>query len=453
MQRVLKKVLQKITPSQKEVKETTEMFSKIQQFIRVEFGLPAELMGSIAKSTFIAGDKDMDIFVLFSPSTPRKMLEKKGLEIGKAVFKKFNRGKFQISYAEHPYTKGLIGKFHVEVVPAYLVSDAGKIQSAVDRTPFHTAFVKKSLKKNHDVLLLKKFLKGIECYGSDLKKKGFSGYLCELLIIKYGSFEKTLKASQCFRHQEIVDLENHHSKKDAQKIKKMFSGQPLIFIDPVDKNRNVAAVLSPEKLARFIFHARSFLEKPKESYFFPRQKKADKKQAMEFYKKTNTRIVALTFEKPDLIEDILYPQLRRLAGTLAMHAKHAGFKVFDSWVFADAECGIALEVRDEIIPKQFVIEGPSVFNSPKHQERFVKTHSMVWFRNEKYYALSARAETDICKLLSKILRGTKRSMHDMGIPGNFIMPIRKNFKIVHGKDIAKIKGAEFWSGAEKERVK
>ena len=453
MQRVLKKVLQKITPSQKEVKESGEMFSKIQQFIKSDFGLPAELMGSIAKSTFIAGDKDIDIFVLFSPSTPRKELEKKGLEIGKAVFKKFNKGKFQISYAEHPYTKGLIGKFHVEIVPAYLVGDASRIQSAVDRTPFHTAFVKKNLKKNAEVLLLKKFLKGIGCYGSDLKKEGFSGYLCELLIIKYTSFEKALQASQNLHRQELIDIENHHSKKDVQKIKKMFSGQPLIFIDPVDKNRNVAAVLSPKKIAHFIFHARAFLKKPKESYFFPRQKKANKKQAMEFYKKTNTMIFALTFENPCLIEDILYPQLRRLAGTLTMHAKHAGFKVFDSWVFADAECGIALEVRNEIIPKQFVIEGPSVFNPPLHQERFVKSHSMVWFRGEKYYALSTRAETDICKLFSKILHSTKKSMHDAGIPDNFILPIRRNFKIVSGKDITKIKSAEFWSGAEKERVK
>ncbi|MCK5234143.1 MAG: CCA tRNA nucleotidyltransferase [Candidatus Aenigmarchaeota archaeon] len=453
MQRALKKVLQKITPSQKEVKESGEMFLKIQQFIKDEFGLPAELMGSIAKNTFIAGDKDMDTFVLFPTSTPRKVLEEKGIEIGKAVFKKFNKGVFQISYAEHPYTKGVIGKFHIEIVPAYLVGDAGRIQSAVDRTPFHTAYVKKNLKKNAEVLLLKKFLKGIGCYGSDLKKEGFSGYLCELLIIKYGCFEKTLQASQNLHWQEIIDLENHHSKKDTHKIKKMFSGQPLIFIDPVDKNRNVAAVLSPEKIARFIFHARTFLDKPKESYFFPRQKKANKKQALEFYKKTNTMIVALAFENPGLIEDIIYPQLRRLAGTLTMHAKHAGFKVFDSWVFADAECGIALEVRDEIIPRQFVIEGPSVFNSPLHQERFVKAHKMVWFRGEKYYAVSARAETDICKLISKILHSTKKNMHNTGIPDNFIMPLRKNARILSGKKITKIKSAEFWRGAEKDKVK
>jgi tRNA nucleotidyltransferase (CCA-adding enzyme) len=61
--------------------------------------------------------------------------------------------------------------------------------SATDRTPF-IHYVKKRLGKTlqDDVRLLKKFMQGIKVYGAEIKTGGFSGYLCELLILHYGSF-------------------------------------------------------------------------------------------------------------------------------------------------------------------------------------------------------------------------------------------------------------------------
>jgi len=40
---------------------------------------------------------------------------------------------------------------------------------------------------------LKQFMKGIGVYGSELRRRGFSGYLTELLVINYGSFLGVLK--------------------------------------------------------------------------------------------------------------------------------------------------------------------------------------------------------------------------------------------------------------------
>ena len=51
------------------------------------------------------------------------------------------------------------------------------------------------LKTNQEkeVRLLKRFMKMVGTYGSEFKVGGFSGYLCELMIIRYGSFLKVLK--------------------------------------------------------------------------------------------------------------------------------------------------------------------------------------------------------------------------------------------------------------------
>ncbi|MBS7613865.1 hypothetical protein KEJ48_06465, partial [Candidatus Bathyarchaeota archaeon] len=40
-----------------------------------------------------------------------------------------------------------------------------------------------------------KFAKGIGVYGADIKTGGFSGYLCELLIVSYGDFIKTVESA------------------------------------------------------------------------------------------------------------------------------------------------------------------------------------------------------------------------------------------------------------------
>ena len=89
-------------------------------------------------------------------------------------------GESWVEYAEHPYVSGKIGKFSLDIVPCYGIENCEKIISAVDRTPLHNEFlVLSNSKKNlsNDVRLLKKFLKGISVYGSDLKTAGFSGYL------------------------------------------------------------------------------------------------------------------------------------------------------------------------------------------------------------------------------------------------------------------------------------
>ncbi len=75
-------------------------------------------------------------------------------------------------------------------------------------------------------------MRGCGVYGSELKTQGFSGYLTELLIIHYGSFENTVKEACFWKPGEKIDLMQH------SKIK---YDEPLVMVDPTDPKRNVAA--------------------------------------------------------------------------------------------------------------------------------------------------------------------------------------------------------------------
>lgn len=453
VQPILEKVLENIKPQESEVRETNEMFKKIQAFIREKFSIESDLMGSMAKDTFLAGDKDLDIFVFFGEKTPRETLEKKGLQIGKAVFQNFKSRDYKISYAEHPYTKGVISGFRVEIVPAYSVKRAELLQSAVDRTPFHKAFVNEHLKNTDSARLLKKFLKSNGCYGSDLKTEGFSGYLCELLAIKYGAFEEILKASQLWHYQEVLDVNNHFSKHEYYHLKRKFENQPLIFLDPTDKNRNVAAVLSHKKLATFVFRARKFLQKPDISYFFGKEEKINAASFAKHQKSKGTDVIIVTFGRPEAIEDILYPQLRRFAAGVVRTMKSEGFVVLDFFEFADSECGIAVELLSKNLPKFLSVRGPSIFNPAMHQEKFVAKYKKVWIEGTYLMAETAREHVNAEDFFRVHLKKSMEKLKDSGVPSSIAKSLLKGFKVFDFGKAGKIKSREFWKGLGKENLK
>jgi len=450
---ILEKVLGDVSPRPEEKENALRVFNEIAAYISARFGKEAKLMGSVAKDTFLKDDKDLDIFVFFGPEVDRKTLEKEGLEIGRAVFEHFKGKNMVVAYAEHPYTRGIISGYEVEIVPAYKITDASKIKSAVDRTPFHTEYVLKRLTAKDDVRLLKAFLKSIGAYGSDLKTSGFSGYLCELLIIRYGSFLNLINAAQSWRYQEIIDIEHLWDQKSYPNLRKKFKKQPLIVIDPVDKNRNVAAALSLEKLARFIFAARRFLETPSVKYFEERKTYIDRTKVLKRVKQQRRSVWAIVFEKPEVIDDILYPQLRKFRDNMLVFLKRNEFIVEDSWIFGDEECGVAFEILVDELPDYRVMLGPRVFDDVKHQTRFLEKHDVVWFKNGRMVAEETRKYRSVRDLFKYHLSGSIGEMRNKGVPRNIAESIFRGYKILHNQQLKTIKSREFWEGLVKFNIK
>ena len=206
---VLIQVLSDITPLDSDRKKITKIAKELEKKLlleckKVNVNANIDLEGSVAKDTWLREDPDIDIFIRLPFVVPRKDLSQIILKIAKKATKD---SKHVERYAEHPYLETFIDNIRVNIVPCYQV-DNGNWKSATDRTPYHTKYVNKHLSPElrSEVRLLKKFFKGIDVYGAEIKTGGFSGYLCELLILHYKSFTKTIEAFSRYKTTIIVSL-------------------------------------------------------------------------------------------------------------------------------------------------------------------------------------------------------------------------------------------------------
>src|SRR5919197_1208748 len=220
--------------------------------------------GSFAKGTWLKNDADIDIFVKLHASINYREFEEFGKQIGLESLRKY---KPTIRYSSHPYVEAFIRGIRVNVVPCYDV-EKGKWQSAADRSPFHTQYIKDNLdeEKRKQVRLLKKFLKGIGLYGAEIATSGFSGYVTEVLILKFGSFKSVLERISNIKggsggEKEVISIETVD-----QDIVRTFNSH-LIIIDPVDPRRNLGAAISTESIGSFVLAARAFLQRPSLDFF------------------------------------------------------------------------------------------------------------------------------------------------------------------------------------------
>jgi tRNA nucleotidyltransferase (CCA-adding enzyme) len=325
---VVERVRERVTPTPDERERLQAVATDLADRARDAVAdLPVEAdivqVGSTARATWIAGDRDIDLFVAFPPDLPREQLAEYGLTVGHAVLPDGHE-----EYAEHPYVVGEYDSYEVDCVPCYAVEDATDIQSAVDRTPFHTRYLESRLSDDlaADVRVCKQFFKGIGVYGSDLRTRGFSGFLTELLVLEHGGFRPLIEAVADWHPPVKFDPEDHG--------RETFS-DPLVIIDPTDPERNVAAVLSAENVARLQHYARELLAEPREDLFEPTEPEPmDAAAVREAIDTRGTTPIAVRFDAPDVVDDQLWPQLEKSRAGVADELDRRGFDVFRSAAFA-----------------------------------------------------------------------------------------------------------------------
>ncbi|WP_049928854.1 CCA tRNA nucleotidyltransferase [Halopiger goleimassiliensis] len=328
-------------------------------------GADATLVGSSARGTWISGDRDIDVFVRFPSDVDRETLEEYGLAVGHETLPDGHE-----EYAEHPYVKGECEGFDVDVVPCFRLDSATEIRSAVDRTPFHDRYLRERLDDDlaADVRLTKGFLKGIGVYGSDLKTRGFSGYLTELLVVEYGGFLPLLEAAAEWQPPVELDPEDHAPADQS-------FDDPLVVVDPTDPERNVAAVCSAANVARLQHYARAFLDEPSLEYFEPREPNPlSESELREHLERRKTTPVAVRFDAPDLVEDQLYPQLYKSLSGITQGLDDRGFDVFRGTTFADDTAVIFAELAVAERPAVERHRGPPV-HVQGHAKGFYETYA------------------------------------------------------------------------------
>lgn len=380
---VLKGVLSQIKPKKDQERKMKAVAAKSLSFAS-KFGkkykAKAMLAGSITRGTWLPDKSEFDVFVLFPDKMSDKQLEKAGLEVGKKVVEAL-KGKHHISYAQHPYVSGIVDGFDIDVVPAFAVKSAEQIKSAVDRTPFHVKFIEKKLtsKLANDVLLLKQLLKSAGAYGADTKTEGFSGFLCELLIINYGGFANLVKAARKWEAGEIIDVQKFYKKNETENLAKQFKGQPLILIDPTDRNRNVAAALSARNFYKLRKLAEDFSTKPSSEIFFGKKLAPITEQELgEFQMGRKTELLFVKFLPPKGVDDVVWPQMRKFAERIQgiLEESQYEFKVLGKDVFTDGSyvATVLLEMEVSKLPDVQKRIGPSVFDKDD-SKRFLEKYN------------------------------------------------------------------------------
>lgn len=219
----------------------------------------AILGGSVAKNTWLKGNHDIDIFVMFDNDANASDRLENVLE---KAFKDVDRIHGSRDYFQLRY-KGL----NFEVVPVLKIEKVKDAKNITDISPLHVEWVKSQKLKNilDEIRLAKAFAKAQNVYGAETYIKGFSGYVLEILTIYYKSFEKLVKAASAWQPHQIIDISRHYEGINKEKI------SLLILIDPIDNTRNAAAALSMEKFRKFVNACKGYLRN-KDVDFFEKKK-------------------------------------------------------------------------------------------------------------------------------------------------------------------------------------
>ncbi len=451
IQKLKEKVLEKITPTKKEIQEERELSREIIKKIKSMKGihLDAILAGSLSRNTHLKGDKDIDIFILFDKKIPKEKFIKEGLRIAK----KFSKN-WEIDYGEHPYVKTEIKGHKIELIPAYKIKSTKELLSSVDRTPFHAEFIEEKIKEKqrNEIRLMKKFLKGINCYGAELKTQGFSGYLTELIILKYSTFENALRNVSKWKEKKVLSITKKLNKKEEKELENKFYGN-LIFLDPTDDRRNVSAAVSKETYIKFKKKAKEFIKKPSMNFFFPKPVKILSQK--EFRKKVsgkNIIVVSTIYKK--IHEDVTFGQLRSFLRKLKKEIEKNDFTVLKERFWSDEKTKMLLliEVKETKLEKEKLVKGPPV-KMKAHSERFKEKHGKKAVKIKAHFHAKVKrkhikAETVIKEFIEKQIKVNS---------GKFLA---KRFKEKHavlaGKNLMKIykekETKEFFSSYLKKKA-
>ncbi len=343
----LREILLPNIPDDNENREISEiiesLISGIRQILdRDGINATPVLVGSTAKHTNLK-NADIDIFIVFDRKFSERQMESIGLKVGHEVLPDGIE-----RYAEHPYVSGHIQGRKIDIVPCFRIENNTRIISSVDRTPLHTEYVLSHLdeKRRNDVLALKLFMKSIGVYGSEIRVQGFSGYVCELLVINLGSFQKVLERFASQKGRLVIP--------DATPLAAKYRS-PVVIEDPTDSTRNAAAAISLENLSIMKIESRLYLHSPSPSFFTKPQQ--DKPLP---YMDRGTCIRIVTLPKPDLVDDVIYSQAQRARKILVEHIVEMGFHYMDSELYVGNTIEIMIETETAVLPAVTRHVGPPV---------------------------------------------------------------------------------------------
>lgn len=368
--------------------------------------------GSFAKGTWLKNDTDIDLFVKFESQIDFKSFENYGKEIGIKSLKNFSP---YLKFADHPYVEAYVENIKINVVPCFDVK-FGHWKSAADRSPFHTTYVVDTLDnhKKKQVIILKQFLKSLNIYGAEISTKGFSGYVSEVLIIKFGSFLSTLNYFSNFSiDKRIIVIDT--TSIDLEKLKKFDSF--LIILDPIDSNRNLGTAISSLTAGLLIQSSRMFLNNPTNDYFNYYKNISIDSSIMELF---SFNVLIVEFKCSFRSPDVIWGQLQKFINSVSKSIELNGFKILKKACYTDEieHCVFGFLMESIQISKFQKRIGPDIFRK-SDVEKFILSNSvskLKWLSSDtRINCILCRKFTDVREYLKFTF---KNNPYLIGIPSD-----------------------------------
>ena len=250
-------------------------------------------------------------------------------------------------------------------------------------------------------------------YGAEIAKQGFSGYVSEVLILNYGTFENVIKSISKIKENQVIG-------KTDKKFDTIIS-----IIDPIDKNRNLAAAISIQNIGKFVLSCRVFQEKPTQKFFIK-----SKKRKSSIW--DNVLVVKFNFKIRS--PDIIWGQIKRATSSLATQLDLGGFEVLRSMSYTDEikEAYLFFLLDSPVIPEKYAKRGPEFFREDGCRsfiEKNVSKTELMWIDNDsRIVALEKRKENDAVKYVKSFLKSNLKT----GIPKGLQKDLKKGFKVSLG---------------------
>jgi tRNA nucleotidyltransferase (CCA-adding enzyme) len=133
-----------------------------------------------------------------------------------------------------------------------------------------------------------------------------------------------------------------------------------------------------------------------------------------------------------VVDDIVFPQLRRTAKRIVGMLGEADFRTLGHGVWAgDDLCGLFLELEVWSLPPIRKIRGPPVF-SHMHSEQFIKKYggkNRLWVEDGIWVAEAKREHVDAARMLRMMLKGDAKRLEGLGIASYIASSLSKGFSI------------------------
>ncbi len=210
-----------------------------------------EVQGSFIRKTYLGEDEVYDLLLIL-PQVERLKVH----QILDSLVKRLKKDRIKNTPLEVkkrtgkiPHLRIIAGDEYVNLFVGFEVTPGEKQISIFDSIPMHTQYLLTHMQEQdrNEVLLLKKFMKTVGVYRNEIGAVGFNGYLCELLIVFYGSFWEAIKGISGWKPRTIIDIKR--KKVQIEDVDSLTSEMlsryyPLYVQDPLNPKDNVAADVS-----------------------------------------------------------------------------------------------------------------------------------------------------------------------------------------------------------------